>query len=402
MADVLLSTRDTLVLVFLKFAFWLFMEYASAPGRIAAEGIWQWRTVSWLVLPSLLHLAGNVFSFLGFCLCSFLRVFSGRRSKVPSQVHKVGNCSNDRPTRMGDRTRQTLLRMVRSIDDQPTRMGESRVSESHCRLFRYSRNGSLSSTRSAQGGYSFSESEGSLELFFKGRFLKTVFYATSTSASSGALRWFPRGTQGLFQDARNKVFSVREEVRSATRCSRRPFAFKGSVNSTQPASSEKQSFTRRQRGVKSESTKQATVTPQLFSLVCHLSVKVTSVPVARFLVCELWSVSSVVLTEVCGGTPVMWQDDVTPSKSLKEEGWKHNQGVRDSGDGVPKRVSDSRDRGLRSQRASKSSRPGLTSVTGQVKASGTQSTWPVQCDRTSEGFWKSSRTGLSHPAREDE
>ena len=26
----------------------------------------------------------------------------------------------------------------------------------------------------------------------------------------------------------------------------------------------------------------------------------------------------------------MWQDDVTPSKSLKEEGWKHNQGVRDS------------------------------------------------------------------------
>ena len=33
-----------------------------------------------------------------------------------------------------------------------------------------------------------------------------------------------------------------------------------------------------------------------------------------------------------------------------------------------------------------------------VEASGTQSTWPVQCGRTSEGFWKSSRTGLCHPA----
>ena len=30
----------------------------------------------------------------------------------------------------------------------------------------------------------------------------------------------------------------------------------------------------------------------------------------------------------------------------------------------------------------KSSRPGLSSETGQVKASGTQSTWPVQCGRT--------------------
>ena len=62
-------------------------------------------------------------------------------------------------------------------------------------------------------------------LFFKGRFLKTVFYATSTSASTGALRWIPRGTQGLFQDARNKVFSVREEVRSANQVFPKAFRF---------------------------------------------------------------------------------------------------------------------------------------------------------------------------------
>ena len=53
------------------------------------------------------------------------------------------------------------------------------------------------------------------------------------------------------------------------------------------------------------------------------------------------------------------------------------------------RVKDSRDRSLRSQRASKSSRPGLSSETGQVKASGS----PVvlacvtQRHRTSEVFW---------------
>ena len=49
----------------------------------------------------------------------------------------------------------------------------------------------------------------------------------------------------------------------------------------------------------------------------------------------------------------------------------------------------------------KSSRPGLSSVTGQVKASGAQSYWPVQCDGTSEVFWKSSRTGPYHPAIRD-
>ena len=49
----------------------------------------------------------------------------------------------------------------------------------------------------------------------------------------------------------------------------------------------------------------------------------------------------------------------------------------------------------------KSSRPGLSSVTGQVKASGAQSYWPVQCDGTSEVFWKSSSTGPYHPAIRD-
>ena len=46
----------------------------------------------------------------------------------------------------------------------------------------------------------------------------------------------------------------------------------------------------------------------------------------------------------------------------------------------------------------KSSRLGLSGETGQVKASGAQSSCPVQCGRTSEGFWKSRSTGLYHPA----
>ena len=56
-------------------------------------------------------------------------------------------------------------------------------------------------------------------------------YATSTSMASGALGWFPRGIQGLLQDAFAKVLSVREEVRSTSRCCRRPFASR-QLNST--------------------------------------------------------------------------------------------------------------------------------------------------------------------------
>ena len=37
-------------------------------------------------------------------------------------------------------------------------------------------------------GYAASETEGFLELFSKGRFLKLVLYASSTSTFSGALR----------------------------------------------------------------------------------------------------------------------------------------------------------------------------------------------------------------------
>ena len=44
-------------------------------------------------------------------------------------------------------------------------------------------------------------------------------YASSCSTSSGALGQSPRGTQGIFQDALNKMFSFREEERSATRWS---------------------------------------------------------------------------------------------------------------------------------------------------------------------------------------
>ena len=41
---------------------------------------------------------------------------------------------------------------------------------------------------------------------------------------------------------------------------------------------------------------------------------------------------------------------------------------------------------LERQSLIESSRPGQPKAVGRVKASGTQSTWPVQCDRTSEGF----------------
>ena len=237
---------------------------------------------SFACLPSLLHLAGSVFSFFPFC-CQFSASEHGTKEQSSQSRPQGWQFSDDRPTRMGDRTRQTHTdgRSKRSTHKD----GRKRVSERPRRFFRYPATGVRPAHAARKAGTpparrrvlsSFSSRVGS------SRRSSTL---RPTSASTGALRWIPRGTQGLFQDARNKVFSVREEVRSATRCSRRPFAFKGSVNSTQPASSEKQSFTRRQRGVKSESTKQATVTPQLFSLVCLWSVKVTSVPVARFLEC---------------------------------------------------------------------------------------------------------------------
>ena len=91
------------------------------------------------------------------------------------------------------------------------------------------------------------------------------------------------------------------------------------------------------------------------------------------------------------GRSVAQSVDVTP-KRPKARGWRSQRLQGQS----PKNESETRE-----TKSQKSSRPGLSSGTGQVKASGAQSTWPVQCGRTSEGFWKSSRTGLSHPARED-
>ena len=41
-------------------------------------------------------------------------------------------------------------------------------------------------------------------------------------------------------------------------------------------------------------------------------------------------------------------------------------------------------------------------VSRETESQKVQSTWPVQCGRTSEGFWKDSSTGLSHPTREDD
>ena len=138
-------------------------------------------------LPSLLHLAGSVFSFFPFC-CQFSASEHGTKEQSSQPRPQGWQFSNDRPTRMGDRTRQTHTdgRSKRSTHKD----GRKRVSERPRRFFRYPRNGSPASTRSAQGGYAASETEGSLVLFFKGRFLKVVFYATSTSTSTGALRRF--------------------------------------------------------------------------------------------------------------------------------------------------------------------------------------------------------------------
>ena len=81
-----------------------------------------------------------------------------------------------------------------------------------------------------------------------------------------------------------------------------------------------------------------------------------------------------VVTGVGQGFPVvvsfrLWVRKVGPWhsrwKSLPRDPKKGVGGVRDSRERVPKRVSDSRDRGLRSQRASKSSRPGLSNETGE-------------------------------------
>ena len=46
--------------------------------------------------------------------------------------------------------------------------------------------------------------------------------------------------------------------------------------------------------------------------------------------------------------------------------------------------------------------PKNESETRETESQKVQSTWPAQCGRTIEGFWKSSRTGLSHPAIQDE
>ena len=52
-------------------------------------------------------------------------------------------------------------------------------------FFRCSVDGSPPSARRAHDTHAASKTEGSLECFFEGRFLKTVFYAPSTSTSTG-------------------------------------------------------------------------------------------------------------------------------------------------------------------------------------------------------------------------
>ena len=87
-------------------------------------------------------------------------------------------------------------------------------------------------------------------------------------------------------------------------------------------------------------------------------------------------------------------------KSLPRDPKKGVGGVRDSRDKSPKTS-----QRLERQSLKKSSRPSQPKAVGRVKVwqilQKVQSPWPVHCGRTSEGFWKSSRTGLSHPARQD-
>ena len=136
----------------------------------------------------LIHTTGGLFSFFPFCCQSSASWHGDGGAELPD-------------------TKRSQKRWIDG--DQATRMGDREASERHILL---GVSGTLTavstpSVRIAYDGYAASETEGSLERFFEGRFLKMVFYATPTSTSTGALRRLPRGTQGKFQVTHLEVFS---------------------------------------------------------------------------------------------------------------------------------------------------------------------------------------------------
>ena len=98
---------------------------------------------------------------------------------------------------MGDRKKRTH-KDGRSKETNPQGWEKGVSERPPSFFFRYPLGGSPPSVRRAYDGYAASETEGSLGRFPKGRFLKMVFYATSTSTPTGALRRLPRGTQGKY------------------------------------------------------------------------------------------------------------------------------------------------------------------------------------------------------------
>ena len=110
--------------------------------------------------------------------------------------------------------------------DEPTRMGEG-GSRRDPVVFRYPRDGGPPSERRERDGYAASETEGSLECFSNGRFLKVVFCAACTSTSTGALRRLPRGIQGSFQ-----VFLDSDELKDSQKACRFQATWSHTLNST--------------------------------------------------------------------------------------------------------------------------------------------------------------------------
>ena len=167
-----------------------------------------------------------------------------------------------------------------------------------------------------------------------------------------------RGTQGLSKVNLVKVFSLLRNVKGKELQEAGPFFFRRRQPNT----------TSFERGAKFRGTERGSEV-EVYATHHHQRVSVTSQVrwVVRF------PRSRVVVATLVRGVsgPVVRTDSVTPSQSLRRGG----KSTKESG--TP---------GAESQRQ---------------ESQKVQSTWPVQCGRTSEGFWKSSRTGLCLPAIQD-
>ena len=94
---------NTLVLVYLKFAFWLFLVFSNAPGRRAAEGRWQWSSLDCHSFYSTACAFGLTWRpltgslFLSSFLCCLKPGPSGERGRKSSLLQDM--LDSGRPTR---------------------------------------------------------------------------------------------------------------------------------------------------------------------------------------------------------------------------------------------------------------------------------------------------------------